>query len=270
MLDTRWLFLESDDEELKKDKKDEEKDEKKKDKKSDHEDDDKKEKYNDLLDSDNSDDDDELPYMDDDDDELESNDYNDMIGYDSELDNEDDSDDGEYNTLIVSSTIDDESDGDDLFSKIANAGYACVVAASNMNHIKYLAFGKKFDDIRRLAIRFFDCFDYWANELFEIAMQSGLIKLDNRSNASKHCEDITVLSNSKYNYDEAISLIKENVSSVIRYLENARSSSSSRTDIQNILDKYIYDLNKEIKYFMARRTEYECNSSMEESYNFLF
>ena len=243
---TNWynVFLESDDE-------DEEKEEKKKKKDKDDDDDyeeDDDSDYNDLgPDPDDEIDPDDTPLPDEDDyDDSDSSDYND---YD----------------IMSSSDSSDDSDSDDLYSKLAKVGYAYIVIANNFKHIHLNVCGRKFDNIHGLADELYTHYNYSADGFFEMAMESKS-KLDNPNNAAKYCSDIRVEDDDNYNYEKACLAMKENLMHALDYLKTARESADNRSDIQSKIDEELSYTNKQLNYFMRRRSM-NVDSGMNESYD---
>ena len=244
------VFLESDDE-------DEEKEEKKKKKDKDDDDDyeeDDDSDYNDLgPDPDDEIDPDDTPLPDEDDyDDSDSSDYND---YD----------------IMSSSDSSDDYDSDDLYSKLAKVGYAYIVIANNFKHIHLNVCGRKFDNIHGLADELYTHYNYSADGFFEMAMES-TSKLDNPNNAAKYCSDIRVEDDDNYNYEKACLAMKENLMHALDYLKTARESADNRSDIQSKIDEELSYTNKQLNYFMRRRSM-NVDSGMNEAqdpYNELF
>ena len=238
------VFLESDDE-------DEEKEEKKKKKDKDDDDDYDEEDdsdYNDLgPDPDDEIDPDDTPLPDEDDyDDSDSSDYND---YD----------------IMSSSDSSDDSDSDDLYSKLAKVGYAYIVIANNFKHIHLNVCGRKFDNIHGLADNLYLYYNQSADGFFEMAMESKS-KLDNPNNAAKYCSDIRVEDDDNYNYEKACLAMKENLMHALDYLKTARESADNRSDIQSKIDEELSYTNKQLNYFMRRRSM-NVDSGMNESYD---
>lgn len=241
----RSILLEADEEDEKKE--DSEKEEKEDDK-------DNEEKDSSSDDEDDSDYEDYMPDPDD--------------GPMGEIENTDDKDSDssfDYDDITIGDNDHDDSsdfDSDDLYSKIAKCAYACVLVSNNMKHIHLNVVGRKFDTIHNLTDKYYGNINYISDTLFEIAMEK-TNRVDNPTNAPKHCPDIRIESDDNYEYDNALDVISDNLRSLIDYFKEARSVCDSRPDIQSKLDDELSFLNKELN-FIVRRSR---SSSSDESYS---
>ena len=91
-------------------------------------------------------------------------------------------------------------------------------------------------------------------------------KLDNPNNAAKYCSDIRVEDDDNYNYEKACLAMKENLMYALDYLKTARESADNRSDIQSKIDEELSYTNKQLNYFMRRRSM-NVDSGMNESYD---
>lgn len=252
MFDVLDFFNEADDETKEEKKEEDTKEEKKKDddKKEDKKD---EEEYNDLMDDDTDSDVDDT---------SSDEDYNDLVDDDlsDDFTKDDDpvaddstSDGGDYNTLIVVKGEDDGGLGG-VFEKIAKIGYVYTVISNNMKHIHLNACGKKFEEIHRTAETYYNHFNYFADDMFELASESPLIKLDNPTRAKEHVEGIEVETDTSYPFETAMARMSDNLNKAIECVKDARATAGdSRTDIQSKLDEELSYLNKEFNYFLRKK-----------------
>jgi DNA-binding ferritin-like protein len=229
------LFLnEADDEEEKKSKDDDKKEEDKKESEKKDDEKDSDDEYNDLMGDDDE--------------------YNDLMGDDDDVsDDSEDSDEGDYNTLLVVQTDSDSDSDGGLYEKAAKAAYAFVVISNNMKHVHLNVCGEKFEEVHRLCDELYNHFAYTADTYYELAAESPLITLDNPTRAKEHCEDISVEMEREYNFRQALEVITSNIDLGIKYLSDLRDASDTRKDIQSKVDEEIGYLNKQSRYFIRKR-----------------
>ena len=191
----------------------------------------------------------------DEDKEKENDDFNNFIDEEDD-DSDDDSDD------------DDSDEDNELFDKIAKAGYAYTLISNNMKYVHLNASGKKFREIHGMADNYHIHFRYMSDALFELASESPSIKLDNPIRSKEHCEDIEVETASIYDFNSAMKVFSNNLKLALEYIEEIREEASSRTDIQSKMDEETSYLNKELNYFIRKMMG--TGDSVVESYNYLF
>ena len=197
----------------------------------------------------------------DEDKEKENDDFNNFIDEEDDDSDDDDSDDDDSD--------DDDSDEDnELFDKIAKAGYAYTLISNNMKYVHLNASGKKFREIHGMADNYHTHFRYMSDALFELASESPSIKLDNPTRSKEHCEDIEVETASIYDFNSAMKVFSNNLKLALEYIEEIREEASSRTDIQSKMDEETSYLNKELNYFIRKMMG--TGDSVVESYNYLF
>ena len=290
-----FLLLEADDEAKKEEdeKKDEDKkeDDEKKEKESESKEDKKEEddessdeddsEYNDLMDddtdselsndtdSDSSDDDEYNDLMDDD--------IGDLSADDDEPVADDSSDDGgDYNALIVVKGGDSESGGasGSVYDALAKLGYLYVVISNNMKHIHLNCAGRKFDELHRQSEEYYYHFNEKADQYFELAAESPMVKLDNPTRSKEHVEDIDVESEENYTFETGISRMSNNLNKAIEYLKTTREKAGNdRTDIQSTLDEELTYLNKQYNFILRKKMINDDTTTeppVTESYNWLF
>jgi DNA-binding ferritin-like protein len=274
-----FFLLEADDEAKKEeDKKDDEKkeseskeDKKEKDDKSSDEDD---SEYNDLIDDDTDSelsDDTDSDSSDDEYNDLMDDDIGDLSADDDEPVADDSSDD--YNALIVVKGGDSEASGN-VYDALAKLGYLYVVISNNMKHIHLNCAGRKFDELHRQSEEYYYHFNDKADQYFELAAESPMVKLDNPTRSKEHVEDIDVESEENYTFETGISRMSNNLNKAIEYLKTTREKAGDdRTDIQSTLDEELTYLNKQYN-FILRKKMISDDTAMEppvtESYNWLF
>lgn len=285
------FFLEADDESKKeeddKDKKEEKKkddeDEKKdkKDKSSEDDDKDKDDEYNDLMDDDigdsSSDDNTSDDSVEDSDEynDLMDDDIGDLSADDDESVADDSSDDGgDYNALIVVKGGDSEGGASgSVYDALAKLGYLYVVISNNMKHIHLNCAGRKFDELHRQSEEYYYHFNEKADQYFELAAESPMIKLDNPTRSKEHVEDIDVESEENYTFETGISRMSNNFNKAIEYLKTTREKAGDdRTDIQSTLDEELTYLNKQYNFILRKKmiNDDTVTSDISESYNYLF
>lgn len=261
-----FFLNEADDEEEKKKNKEEDKDDKKSEKKE--KEDESSDDYNDLM----SDDDTETSEDDEDstdDIDSEEDEYNDLMSDDDDTETSED-DGGEYNTLVVVKSDDNDSDGS-LYEKAAKTAYAYVVIANNMKHIHLNACGDKFQEIHNFCDELYHHFSYVSDGFFELAAESPLVTLDNPTRAKEHCEDISVETEKEYKFKDALEVMRSNIESAIKYLGELRTAADGiRTDVQSKVDNELEYLNKHSRYFIRKRLSGldDGMSDMNETYNY--
>lgn len=192
----------------------------------------------------------------DEDKEKENDDFNNFIDEEDDDSDDDDSDD------------DDSGEDNELFDKIAKAGYAYTLISNNMKYVHLNASGKKFREIHGMADNYHTHFRYMSDALFELASESPSIKLDNPTRSKEHCEDIEVETASIYDFNSAMKVFSNNLKLALEYIEEIREEASSRTDIQSKMDEETSYLNKELNYFIRKMMG--TGDSVVESYNYLF
>lgn len=192
----------------------------------------------------------------DEDKEKENDDFNNFIDEEDDDSDDDDSDD------------DDSGEDNELFDKIAKAGYAYTLISNNMKYVHLNASGKKFREIHGMADNYHNHFRYMSDALFELASESPSIKLDNPTRSKEHCEDIEVETASIYDFNSAMKVFSNNLKLALEYIEEIREEASSRTDIQSKMDEETSYLNKELNYFIRKMMG--TGDSVVESYNYLF
>lgn len=280
-------FLEADDEDSKKDDdKDEKNEEKKNDEDEDKKDKDKKpensDEYNDLMGdddlSDESDSDSDSGDSSDDDEynDLMDDDIGDLSADDDEPVADDSSDDGgDYNALIVVKGGDSEGGASgSVYDALAKLGYLYVVISNNMKHIHLNCAGRKFDELHRQSEEYYYHFNEKADQYFELAAESPMIKLDNPTRSKEHVEDVDVESEENYTFETGISRMSNNLNKAIEYLKTTREKAGDdRTDIQSTLDEELTYLNKQYNFILRKKMINDDTATeppVTESYNWLF
>lgn len=257
------FFLEADDESKKeeddKDKKEEKKkddEEDKKDKSSEDDDKNKDDEYNDLMDDDIGD--------------LSADDDESVAADDSSDDG------GDYNALIVVKGGDNESGGasGSVYDALAKLGYLYVVISNNMKHIHLNCAGRKFDELHRQSEEYYYHFNGKADQYFELAAESPMVKLDNPTRSKEHVEDVDVESEENYTFETGISRMSNNFNKAIEYLKTTREKAGDdRTDIQSTLDEELTYLNKQYNFILRKKMINDDTATeppVTESYNYLF
>ena len=286
-----FFLLEADDEAKKEenekkdeDKKDDEKKEKESESKEDKKEEDDKSsdeddsEYNDLMDDDNADsessDDADIDSSDDEYNDLMDDDIGDLSVDDDEPVADDSSDDGDYNALIVVKGGDSEGGASgSVYDALAKLGYLYVVISNNMKHIHLNCAGRKFDELHRQSEEYYYHFNEKADQYFELAAESPMIKLDNPTRSKEHVEDIDVESEENYTFETGISRMSNNLNKAIEYLKTTREKAGDdRTDIQSTLDEELTYLNKQYNFILRKKmiNDDTVTSDISESYNYLF
>lgn len=281
-----FLLLEADDESKKEDeKKDDEKKEKESESKEDKKEDNDKSsdeddsEYNDLMDDDTdselSDDTDSDSSDDDEYNDLMDDDIGDLSADDDEPVADDSSDDsGDYNALIVVKGGDEDGGASgSVYDALAKLGYLYVVISNNMKHIHLNCAGRKFDELHRQSEEYYYHFNEKADQYFELAAESPMVKLDNPTRSKEHVEDIDVESEENYTFETGISRMSNNLNKAIEYLKTTREKAGNdRTDIQSTLDEELTYLNKQYNFILRKKmiNDDTTEPPVTESYNWLF
>lgn len=261
-----FVLTEADDEENKKEKEKEEDEKDEKETESDKASDDKSDEtddFNDITgdDLDDTEDDsmegDDLP----DDDSDSDDEFNDMMDDDdSDLGDEDSDDDeispdpsdGDFNTVVVVKTG-EGADGS-LYEKAAKLGYLLTVASNNMKHVHFNAVGDKFEEIHRESESYYYRFSNLADNFFELACESPLIKLDNPTRAKEHCDCLDVETETEYAFKTAYEVITRNIEAVIQCINDLRSACEGiRPDVQSKCDDILGGFNKDSRFLIRKR-----------------
>ena len=288
-----FLLLEADDEDKKEedekkneDKKDDEKKEKESESKEDKKEEDDKSsdeddsEYNDLMDDDTdselSDDTDSDSSDNDEYNDLMDDDIGDLSADDDEPVADDSSDDsGDYNALIVVKGGDEDGgESGSVYDALAKLGYLYVVISNNMKHIHLNCAGRKFDELHRQSEEYYYHFNEKADQYFELAAESPMVKLDNPTRSKEHVEDIDVESEENYTFETGISRMSNNLNKAIEYLKTTREKAGNdRTDIQSTLDEELTYLNKQYNFILRKKminNDTATEPPVTESYNWLF
>jgi len=284
-----FLLLEADDESKKEedekkdeDKKDDEKKESKEDKKEedDKSSDEDDSEYNDLMDDDNADsessDDADIDSSDDDEyNDLMDDDIGDLSADDEPVADDSSDDDGDYNALIVVKGGDEDGGASgSVYDALAKLGYIYVVISNNMKHIHLNCAGRKFDELHRQSEEYYYHFSEKADQYFELAAESPMVKLDNPTRSKEHVEDVDVESEENYTFETGISRMSNNLNKAIEYLKTTREKAGNdRTDIQSTLDEELTYLNKQYNFILRKKMINDDTATeppVTESYNWLF
>lgn len=142
----------------------------------------------------------------------------------------------------------------DVYTQAAAVGYTYTLISNNFKHVHLNVVGPKFDRIHALADEYYHYFSDKADFFFELALQN-FDSIDNPTNARKYSQ-IGVLEERNYDYRDACTVMCAQFQAAIDSVCALRDAAASMTDIQSDCDSELSYLNKELNFFMRKRTDF--------------